>query len=74
MIRFASFVFPGKSVNGAKKPMFLPFYCNDVFPTGILVLLIRLRHQVNTKVKGLTCIWNMQTPSDLYKEQPVGKK
>jgi hypothetical protein len=28
-----SFVFPGKSANGTKNPMFLPLYFNTVFPT-----------------------------------------
>lgn len=26
------------------------------------------------KVKGLTCVWHMQAPRDLYEEQPAGKK
>ena len=30
-----SFVFPGKSVSGIKKPVFLPLYFNNAFPTGI---------------------------------------
>lgn len=31
---FASFVYPGKGVNGAKKPMFL--HSPSMFPKGIL--------------------------------------